>query len=94
MILQLFLDLNFNKEYDNVHPCTAELFVSIFHWFKAGISNAISSFKRWKIFIFRKNINFINWARSDNFCDILFRPSTCEEYAQDMYVTLQSQKAI
>ena len=30
--------------------CTAELFMSIFHSFKAGIANAISSFK-WIIYI-------------------------------------------
>ena len=28
-----------------VNPCPAELFVSIFHSFEAGITNAISSFK-------------------------------------------------
>ena len=28
-----------------VNPCTAELFVTIFHLFEAGIANAISSFK-------------------------------------------------
>ena len=27
------------------NPCTAELFVNIFHSFEAGIANAISSFK-------------------------------------------------
>ena len=36
------------KEYDGfLSPCPAELFVSIFHSFEAGIANAISSFK-WK----------------------------------------------
>ena len=29
----------------NVNPCAAELFVSIFHSFEAGIADAISSFK-------------------------------------------------
>ena len=28
-----------------VNPCSAELFVRIFHSFETGISNAISSFK-------------------------------------------------
>ena len=35
-----------------LHPCAAELYVFIFPLFKAGIANAISSFKRRKIFIF------------------------------------------
>ena len=29
----------------NINPCTAELFVGIFHSFEAGIANSISSFK-------------------------------------------------
>ena len=36
-----------------VIPCDAELFVSIFPSFKAGIANAISSFKWRKIFILK-----------------------------------------
>ena len=28
-----------------ISPCTAELFVGIFHSFEAGIADAISSFK-------------------------------------------------
>ena len=36
-----------NKSYHDIqiNPCAAELFVSIFHSFEAGIANAISSFK-------------------------------------------------
>ena len=30
---------------DFINPCVAELLFSIFHSFKAGIANAISSFK-------------------------------------------------
>ena len=30
---------------NRINPCTAELFVSIFHSFEAGIADAISSFK-------------------------------------------------
>ena len=41
--------------------CTAELFVSIFHSFEAGIANAISSFKWRKIYIFMKNRHVPNW---------------------------------
>ena len=34
-----------------VNPCAAELFISIFYSFKAGIANAISSFK-WQFFFY------------------------------------------
>ena len=43
------------------NPCPAQLFQIIFHSFKAGIANAISSFKWRKIFIFMKNKHFPNW---------------------------------
>ena len=33
---------------DNINPCAAEVFVSIFHSFEAGIANTISSFKEMK----------------------------------------------
>ena len=42
----------------NLNPCPAELFRIIFHSFKAGIANAISSFK---IFLFMKNKHLPNW---------------------------------
>ena len=49
----------------NLIPVAAELFVSIFNSFEAGIGNAISSFKWWKnylIFIWWKiDIDFQNW---------------------------------
>ena len=38
-----------------VNPCPAELFISIFHSFEAGIAYAISSFKLRKICLFMKN---------------------------------------
>ena len=41
--------------------CAAQWFVSIFHSFKAGIANAISSFKWWKI-IFFLNKHIPNWT--------------------------------
>ena len=47
----------------SIEPCTAELFVSIFHSFEAGIANAISSFK------WMKN-NFIDISSFIKFSDI------------------------
>ena len=44
-----------------LNPCPAELFQIIFHSFKAGIANAISSFKCQKIFLFKKNKHLQNW---------------------------------
>ena len=37
-----------------INPSAAELFVSIFHSFKAGIAYAISSFKDEDIYIYKK----------------------------------------
>ena len=39
----------------NINVCAAELFVSIFQSFKAGIADVIPSFKRFKSSIFMKN---------------------------------------
>ena len=65
-----------------LNPCPAELFQIIFHSFKAGIANAISSFKWRKIFLFMKNKHLPNWniwlaehLPSENFInssDVLF----------------------
>ena len=43
------------------NPCLAQLFVLYFSSFKAGIANAISSFKWRKIFIFFENRHLLNW---------------------------------
>ena len=43
------------------NPCAAELFQIIFHSFKAGIANAISSFKWRKIWLFMKNKHLPKW---------------------------------
>ena len=44
-----------------INPCPAELFQIIFHSFKAGIANAISSFKWRKTVLFMKNKHIPNW---------------------------------
>ena len=44
-----------------INHCPAELFQSIFHSFKAGIANAISSFKWRKKILFMKNKHLPNW---------------------------------
>ena len=69
-----------NNNYVNSY--LAGLFLSYFSSFEAGIANAISSSKWWKIFIFFENnasskLNYlINWASTTNyilhFIDILF----------------------
>ena len=41
--------------FNKLNPCIVESFVSIFYSFKAGIANAISSFKLMKNNIFMKN---------------------------------------
>ena len=48
---------NTHKQFSSksVNPYAAEMFVSIFHLFEAGIADAISSFEWQKIFICRKN---------------------------------------
>ena len=50
-----------DKTFNLLNPAPAELFQIIFLSFKAGIANAISSFKWRKIFIFMKNKHLSNW---------------------------------
>ena len=58
------------------NPCAAELFVSIFHSFAAGIANAISSFKWMKnIIIYEKwecpKLNYLtDWASTRRYVAI------------------------
>ena len=54
----LFYNLRRSKQ--EINPFAAELFVSIFHSFEAGIANAISSFKWWKIVRIYDKIGFSN----------------------------------
>ena len=60
MRLKKVIDIDFQdnqcimQTHQYVNSCTAELFVSIFHSFEAGIANAISSFKWMKTSIIYK----------------------------------------
>ena len=54
--------IELNKQ--GINPCSAELFVSIFHSFEAGIANAISSFKQMKKIVFLKNRHLSDWIIS------------------------------